>query len=246
MKALRALAFACLLMPWAIHADLPPFKQRFIASMLKAVRTANHAIRLDRARIIRLSHKAHRDAGDRVWLHGMAITYAMPYKGRATPRVWRRFLLRVNAIPASLAIAQAINESNWGRSSFARSAQNYFGIWCYQVGCGVVPAARAPGRRYEVRVFPSMDASVAFYMHLLNTKGAYAALREMRETASQQGRLISGSQLALALGHYSARGASYVKSIRRIIQQYGLHHFDARVCLAAGVNCSEPITIPRG
>lgn len=221
------MGFVCCLLPFVLDAALPPFKQRFIESMSKAVHMVNHGIRLDRTRLINLYQKEDRDAHDRAWLHQMASAYAMPYRGRATSKVWKHLFLRVNTIPASMAIAQAINESNWGRSTFATSGQNYFGIWCYNDGCGVVPAERAPGRHFEVQVFPSMEASVAYYMHLLNTKGAYTQLRQMREVASQEGDRIRGVQLATALDHYSARGSAYIESIQRIIQEYHLQRYDA-------------------
>lgn len=46
----------------------------------------------------------------------------------------------VNIIPASLTMAQAANESAWGTSNFAINGNNFFGIWCFKKGCGIVPS----------------------------------------------------------------------------------------------------------
>ncbi|MDZ7743626.1 MAG: glucosaminidase domain-containing protein [Bacteroidota bacterium] len=46
-------------------------------------------------------------------------------------------LLRVDIIPPRLIMAQAIIESGWGKSYFAKQANNYFGVHCYNKGCGI-------------------------------------------------------------------------------------------------------------
>ena len=55
--------------------------------------------------------------------------------------VWH-LLQRVDVVPVSLVVAQAANESAWGKSRFAREGNNLFGIWCYTEGCGIVPKLR--------------------------------------------------------------------------------------------------------
>ena len=45
---------------------------------------------------------------------------------------WRLLLLRVDVIPASLALSQAALESGWGGSRFAKEGNNFFGQWCFK------------------------------------------------------------------------------------------------------------------
>ena len=40
-------------------------------------------------------------------------------------------LVRVDTVPASLALAQAAKESGWGTSRFAREGYNLFGYWFF-------------------------------------------------------------------------------------------------------------------
>ena len=62
-------------------------------------------------------------------------------------------LLVIDILPPSLMLAQAANESNWGRSRFAEDFNNYFGIWCFKKGCGVVPNKRDKNASHEVASF---------------------------------------------------------------------------------------------
>ena len=52
-------------------------------------------------------------------------------------------LLRVDAIPPAMVMAQAAVESGWGTSRFAEEAHNLFGHWCYTAGCGITQIGRA-------------------------------------------------------------------------------------------------------
>ena len=95
-------------------------------------------------------------------------------------------LRRVDKIPASLALAQAANESAWGASRFAQDGKNFFGQWCYKDGCGIVPRRRVEGATYEVRSFESVMDSVESYIHNLNTFPNYQMLRRIRQQLRQQ------------------------------------------------------------
>mgnify|MGYP002064425563 CR=1 FL=1 len=87
---------------------------------------------------------------------------------------------RVDTVPIRLALAQAAKESGWGTSRFARKGNNFFGQWCYDEGCGLVPRARGEGRSHEVRAFDSPGDSVASYLRNINTHHGYRELRHAR------------------------------------------------------------------
>ena len=135
---------------------------------------------------------------------------------------FKDLLNRVNTLPASLVIAQAINESNWGQSRFAKEGNNYFGIWCYQKGCGMVPRSRPKGQHYEVRRFDSAAASIAAYFKILNTHQTYVLLRSIRAKAIAEGKVATAYQLVEGLEGYSTRRQAYVVSIRHLIKRYAL------------------------
>ncbi len=139
---------------------------------------------------------------------------------------WQELLARVNAIPVSLALAQAANESAWGTSRFAREANNFYGQWCFQKGCGLVPARRDKNKTHEVAAFKSPKESVERYIHNLNSHNAYKTLRKIRNRLRTENKLITGIELAEGLLHYSERGKEYIKELQSMIKFNKLTRFD--------------------
>jgi len=137
-----------------------------------------------------------------------------------------KLLARIDMIPPSLALAQAATESAWGRSRFARKANNLYGQWCFTAGCGLIPLQRPEGMNHEVASYPSWQASVAAYFLNLNSHPAYQPLRDIRLQLREKNLTLSGSALAVGLEKYSARGTSYVKSLQRIIRVNDLARLD--------------------
>ena len=135
-------------------------------------------------------------------------------------------LRRVDVVPVSLLLAQAANESNWGRSRFATQGKALFGQWCFTPGCGMVPRGRPAGQTYEVRSFTTYRDSVAAYVHNLNTGDAYRELRRIREHERKRLSSPKGVELAEGLISYSTRGEEYVKEIQSMIRFNKLDRFD--------------------
>ena len=98
----------------------------------------------------------------------------------------------IDVLPPSLVLAQAANESNWGRSRFAKDYNNYFGIWCFSKGCGVVPKQRDTNATHEVASFNSLEDSIDYYMLNINRSYAYEELRMIRENYRNKKQPISG------------------------------------------------------
>lgn len=125
---------------------------------------------------------------------------------------------RIDMIPSALILVQAANESAWGTSRFAKIGLNFFGIWCYQKGCGMVPNGRNIGAKHEVAAFPSVEASVKRYLHNINTNNAYQVFRTIRAQLHQQNQPLSPQILATGLLAYSERGSDYVLEITQMIR----------------------------
>ena len=123
-------------------------------------------------------------------------------------------------------MAQSANESGWGTSRFAREVNNYFGQWCFQPGCGIVPRRRPKAATYEVLTFDTTKQSVRSYMHYLNTSNAYKKLRTIRQSLRHKEKPVTGSHLANGLEKYSARGLDYVAEIKAMIRQNKLEKHD--------------------
>jgi len=133
-------------------------------------------------------------------------------------QVLQELMERVDIIPTSLVLAQAANESAWGMSRFAREGNNIFGQWCFDTGCGLVPARRGKNATHEVKSFASIEESVNSYFLNLNTNSNYQDMREMRAQMRAQGRALDSMVLARGLTRYSQRGMAYVSELQDIIR----------------------------
>ncbi|NQZ81902.1 MAG: glucosaminidase domain-containing protein [Colwellia sp.] len=137
-----------------------------------------------------------------------------------------QLLARIDVVPSSLILVQAANESAWGTSRFARIGLNFFGIWCYKKGCGMVPNGRNDDATHEVQSFKSVDDAVQRYLHNINTNNAYIVFRTIRSQLREQDQPLSPEILATGLLPYSERGAEYVLEITKMIRHNQVY-FDA-------------------
>jgi len=207
-------------------------KQAFIDFMLPAIRKAQYQILAQRQLIEhyyqQCSKTKHLLPAQMARLNQLNVEYKLPTITRCSDSNWKILLRRIDIIPASLALAQAIHESGWGRSRFAQEGHNYFGQWCYEAGCGMVPFKRSAQARFEVRKFESVYQSVKHYMYNLNTHDAYLKLRIMRSTLRAHDSKSLGIQLAQALESYSQKKETYGVKITNIIEQNNLDEFEMR------------------
>ncbi len=128
-------------------------------------------------------------------------------------------LVRIDIVPAPLVLVQAANESAWGTSRFSRIGLNFFGIWCYRQGCGMVPSGRNTGAKHEVAAFKNIDAAVARYFYNINSHNAYRVFRTIRFELRSQNQPLKSEILATGLLPYSERGAEYVIDITTMLRQ---------------------------
>ena len=132
----------------------------------------------------------------------------------------------IDILPPSLVLAQAANESNWGRSRFSKEFNNYFGIWCFSEGCGVIPNEREEGAIHEVATFNSLEDCIDYYVLNINRSYAYEDLRLMRKNQRQKFQPITGILLAEGLGNYAFPGDEYIESIKLLINFNHLERHD--------------------
>ncbi len=132
---------------------------------------------------------------------------------------------KIDTIPVSLVLAQAALESGWGKSRFAKIANNLFGEWTYGKN-GIVPKNRAPGKHHRIRVFHTIEESVASYMLNLNRHPAYREFRLARVLAKKAGRKFDGLQAAMTMQRYSQLGRRYNHLVSSIIRKNRLHKFE--------------------
>jgi len=138
-------------------------------------------------------------------------------------------LSSVDIVPTSLVLAQAAYESSWGRSRFAKYYHNYFGLWCFKKGCGVVPLRRDKKATHEVAKFSSLSKGIAYYIRSINRNSAYETLRKIRKHKRDTQQPITGMGLAEGLENYAEIGYDYVETVQSIIKYNKLEQYDYQI-----------------
>ncbi len=199
-------------------------KAAFIKLMLPLVLRVNEELLDDRARMTRLVNRLRQGkrlrAANRAWLDSMSDLYGVE------PGDFDGLAERLDIVPPSLALAQAIEESGWGTSRFAKLGNAIFGQWTFGGGEGIVPLERADGKSHKIKSFGHLHESVANYVANLNRHAAYADFRRQRANMRAQGLELNGFVLARTLTAYSERGDDYVASIRAIMRFNNLTDLD--------------------
>jgi len=142
---------------------------------------------------------------------------------------WEKLLVNVDVLPPSLVLAQAANESAWGTSRFAKLGNNYFGQWCFEHGCGLVPKQRDSDKAHEVAAFDSPQESLESYMQNLNSHPAYQSLRDIRTQLRKEKQPVTGDALAAGLIKYSERGEEYIEELRAMMKFNKLSKHDGSI-----------------
>lgn len=212
-------------------------RDAFFTYLLPRLRSVNADILADRARLSRIRAAIAKGGTtgffDGRWLRDLAGDYALDPPDSPNLAFVDRLLRRVDVVPPSLALAQAANESSWGRSRFAREGNNLFGTHATD-GSGLMPHRRAPGRRFTVASYDSVDESVEDYVRNLNTDPRYRHLRRIRASLRSRREPISGYALAEGLEAYSKQGADYIGIIQSIIRSNRLERYDSSAVGSSG------------
>jgi Bax protein len=200
-------------------------KDLFLLSLLPMILRVNERLAADRTRLQRIqglrNSKETVSQADAKWLAEAEKIYAVESGGI------RSLMSRLDEIPISLALAQAVTESGWGTSRFARMGNALFGQWTANRNvAGMAPAGRGKNKKHRVRAFKSLIRSVWKYALNLNNHPAYRSFREDRAAARQNSRALSGVSLTHALTQYSERGIVYTEELRTIIRVNRLHELD--------------------
>ena len=134
-------------------------------------------------------------------------------------------LIKVNEIPVSMILAQAIIESGWGSSRFAKEGNALFGEWTWQKGIGIKPQEKLDAN-YSVKNFNNISASLNSYILNLNRHEAYNEMRSYRNKKYRNGDPITGYEAANFLSGYAEIGYQYVTKVKDMIKFNKLERFE--------------------
>ena len=134
-------------------------------------------------------------------------------------------LTKINEIPISMILAQAIIESGWGSSRFAQQGNALFGEWTWKNNDGIKPQKNLDAN-HSVKNFESLLDSVNSYILNLNTHPAYKELRKYREKQFKIGKPVTGYNMANFLEKYAEIGFQYVIKVKDMIEKNRLNKFE--------------------
>lgn len=217
--------------PLNLPADLADLSgsartQAFIELLVPDVIRVNNAVLKDRKKLLALIAKTNKPSStltlpEQYWFNALSREYA--YSGNNL----HELLEQVDIIPASLVLAQAITESAWGTSRFARFGSALYG----QHVPASSDAAHMLSLSGDVRVatFNSLYEATASYIHNLNTNKAYIEMRKLRAEHRRNNKYPHGAAMAGGLRAYSEIGTRYIMDLRYLIHKYNLEVFDQAV-----------------
>lgn len=180
----------------------------FIQVLLPMVLNANEEILRDRKQLIAI--KVALEAGEVLiseqnqWLSQIAARYKMSNLDIDG------LINRVDIVPISMALGQAIIESGWGLSYAAREKNSPFGMTISD----------------KVKNYSCLLESVVSYVHNLNTNRAYWEMRHTRASLRSKGKVLDGYTLIGDLRRYSEQRALYIRKVRFAIKHHDLTKFD--------------------
>ena len=208
--------------------DVKLKKKLFYLITLPIIHESNRLILEDREMVINIEKKFLRadlnenEVNETVRL---AIKYKLDYS-TIDLKLFRDLKQRINIIPVSLALAQAIVESGWGQSRFALEGNALYGQWTTNEQKGIIPEDRDEDKTHAVRKFENLQQSVQAYMHNINTHRAYYSFRVVRRIAERVQYTDPISAKVKFLAAYAEIGQEYVDKLELIIESNKLREFD--------------------
>jgi Bax protein len=209
--AVPAIYLATLPNDFAKDLTIAEKKELFMQAILPLILEANNEIAQERALLISLKETIQNQGtlleSQKEWLVNLAEKYRLKNFNYDKLDV---LLNRVDEIPVSMALAQAAEETGWGRSYAARIKNATHGV--------TLPSG--------VKAYESLAISVKAYMRNLNANPAYKKMRTIRAKLRSQDKDLCGVQMMDGLYYYSELHHTYIKKVKRHIEHHNLERFD--------------------
>ena len=118
-------------------------------------------------------------------------------------------------IPLEITIAQAVIESDYGKSRFAVQGNNLFGVRTWNLEQPHIKPFNDPNSIFGLKVYETKCDSVKDYIKILNTGSAFEEFRELRFKMLKEGS-VDSLLLVEKLKRF-ATDPNYIKIIKRTI-----------------------------
>lgn len=208
--------------------DVPTKKKLFYLVTLPLIYNANASIMQERRMVINIEKKFARkdlNKNETDEIIRLSKKYKLDYSEINT-KLFRKLKQRINIIPVSLALGQAIIESGWGQSRFATEGNALYGQWTTSEEKGIIPQDRDEDKTHAVLKFKNLSESVKAYMFNINTHQAYYNFRVIRRIDERIKYTDPISMKVKYLAAYAEIGDKYVDKLELIIASNNLQEFD--------------------
>ena len=208
--------------------DVPTKKKLFYLVTLPLIYNSNNSIMQERRMVINIEKKFARkelNKNETDEIIRLSKKYKLDYSEINT-KLFRKLKQRINIIPVSLALGQAIIESGWGQSRFATEGNALYGQWTTSEDKGIIPQDRDEDKTHAVLKFKNLSESVEAYMFNINTHQAYYNFRVIRRIDERIKYTDPISMKVKYLAAYAEIGDKYVDKLELIIASNNLQEFD--------------------
>ncbi len=208
--------------------DVPTKKKLFYLVTLPLIYNTNTSIMQERRMVINIEKKFARkelNKNETEEIVRLSKKYKLDYSEINT-KLFRKLKQRINIIPVSLALGQAIIESGWGQSRFATEGNALYGQWTTSEDKGIIPQDRDEDKTHAVLKFKNLSESVEAYMFNINTHQAYYNFRVIRRIDERIKYTDPISMKVKYLAAYAEIGDKYVDKLELIIASNNLQEFD--------------------
>ena len=208
--------------------DVPTKKKLFYLVTLPLIYNTNTSIMQERRMVINIEKKFARkelNKNETDEIIRLSKKYKLDYSEINT-KLFRKLKQRINIIPVSLALGQAIIESGWGQSRFATEGNALYGQWTTSEDKGIIPQDRDEDKTHAVLKFKNLSESVEAYMFNINTHQAYYNFRVIRRIDERIKYTDPISMKVKYLAAYAEIGDEYVDKLELIIATNNLQEFD--------------------
>lgn len=208
--------------------DVPTKKKLFYLVTLPLIYNTNTSIMQERRMVINIEKKFARkelNKNETEEIIRLSKKYKLDYSEINT-KLFRKLKQRINIIPVSLALGQAIIESGWGQSRFATEGNALYGQWTTSEDKGIIPQDRDEDKTHAVLKFKNLSESVEAYMFNINTHQAYYNFRVIRRIDERIKYTDPISMKVKYLAAYAEIGDKYVDKLELIIASNNLQEFD--------------------
>ncbi|MEN8236210.1 MAG: glucosaminidase domain-containing protein [Pseudomonadota bacterium] len=188
-------------------------KALFLQTLLPIILHVNEEVTAEREKLFDLHQRF--EAGETLEIEEQAWLQKLAQKYKLKRVDWGELKLRVDIIPPSMALGQAVIESGWGWSYAARVKNSPYGMTISD----------------QVKFYQSLLESTYYYVRNLNSHRAYREMRRTRAQLRAQGKTPDGYTLIGDLLRYSEQKWVYINKVRRTIARNNLAFFDSGIRL---------------